>query len=83
MPRFHNINGERVQFTPEEEAQRDAEEAQWVTECTRNEILNNILTLEAKVTPRRLREACGGGDAGKSWLNDIESQIAIERAKLA
>lgn len=28
MPRFHNINGVRVQFTAEEEAQRDAEEAQ-------------------------------------------------------
>ena len=28
MPRFHNINGTRVQFTAEEEAQRDAEEAQ-------------------------------------------------------
>jgi|TARA_R100000388_G_scaffold91091_1_gene72912 hypothetical protein len=29
MPRFHNINGERVQFTAEEEAQRDAEEQAW------------------------------------------------------
>ena len=29
MPRFHNINGIRVQFTAEEEAQRDAEELAW------------------------------------------------------
>ena len=29
MPRFHNINGERVQFTAEEEAARDAEEQAW------------------------------------------------------
>ena len=29
MPRYHNINGERVQFTAEEEAARDAEEAAW------------------------------------------------------
>ena len=29
MPRFHNINGERVQFTAAEEAARDAEEAAW------------------------------------------------------
>ena len=29
MPRFHNINGERVQFTAEEETARDAEEAAW------------------------------------------------------
>ena len=29
MPRYHNINGVRVQFTAEEEAQRDQEEADW------------------------------------------------------
>ena len=30
MPRFHNINGNKVQFTAEEETARDAEEAQAV-----------------------------------------------------
>ena len=29
MPRYHNINGVRVQFTAEEEAARDAEEQAW------------------------------------------------------
>ena len=29
MPRYHNINGERVQFTAAEEAARDAEEQAW------------------------------------------------------
>ena len=29
MPRFHNINGERVQFTADEETARDADEAAW------------------------------------------------------
>ena len=29
MPRFHNINGNRVQFTAEEETARDAEEQVW------------------------------------------------------
>ena len=29
MPRFHNINGVKVQFTAEEEAARDAEEKAW------------------------------------------------------
>ena len=29
MPRYHNINGENVQFTPEEEIARDAEEQAW------------------------------------------------------
>ena len=30
MPRFHNINGKKVQFTAEEEVARDAEEKAWV-----------------------------------------------------
>ena len=29
MPRYHNINGNIVQFTAEEEAARDAEEKEW------------------------------------------------------
>ena len=29
MPRYHNINGNRVQFTAEEETARDAEETAW------------------------------------------------------
>tara|TARA_R110000782_G_C14477844_1_gene375578 strand:+ start:228 stop:509 length:282 start_codon:yes stop_codon:yes gene_type:complete len=29
MPRYHNINGERVQFTAAEETARDAEEQAW------------------------------------------------------
>ena len=31
MPRYHRINGNRVQYTAEEEAAKDAEEAQDVT----------------------------------------------------
>ena len=29
MPRYKLVNGERIQFTSEEEAQRDQEEADW------------------------------------------------------
>ena len=29
MPRYHNINGVKVQFTAEEETARDAEEQSW------------------------------------------------------
>jgi len=29
MPRYHNINGQMVQFTADEETARDAEEAEW------------------------------------------------------
>ena len=30
MPRYHNINGVKVQFTAEEETARDAAEAAWL-----------------------------------------------------
>ena len=33
MPRYHRVNGVKVQFTAEEEAAKDAEEAQDVTEA--------------------------------------------------
>ena len=33
MPRYHNINGEKVQFTAEEEAAQDAVEATWAEQA--------------------------------------------------
>ena len=47
---------------------------------TRN-INKNILTLEATITPRRLRDALAN-DAGKSWVAAVEAKIATERGKL-
>lgn len=38
-----------------------------------------ILELEARVTPRRLREAVLGAD--REWIADIEQQIAALRAR--
>ena len=38
MPRYHNINGNRVQFTAEEEAARDAEETAWANGAYDREI---------------------------------------------
>ena len=29
MARYHNVNGERIQFTAEEETERDLQEQQW------------------------------------------------------
>ncbi len=43
--------------------------------------LDKIRAIEARVTPRRLREAITT-DAGKAWLANIEAEIATERAKL-
>ena len=34
MPRFHNVNGEKVQFSVEEETARDAEEKAWADNKT-------------------------------------------------
>ena len=33
MPRYHNINGNNVQFTAEEETARDNEEAAWANDA--------------------------------------------------
>jgi len=42
--------------------------------------LTAIRTLERQVTQRRLREAALT-DEGKAWLQNIEDQIAAERAR--
>ena len=50
MPRFHNIDGIRVPFTPEEEIARDEEERLWELEiAVTREKTQNIATLEAKL----------------------------------
>jgi hypothetical protein len=38
MPRYHNINGDKVQFTAEEEAARDAEEKAWADGAATREL---------------------------------------------
>ena len=54
MPRFRQIRNKRVQFTPEEETQRDADEAQAVIDAqTREDAetarLANIASVKAKL----------------------------------
>ena len=50
MTRFHNIDGEHIQFTPEEEIARDEEERLWELEiAVTREKTQNIATLEAKL----------------------------------
>ena len=48
---------------------------------TRISILRNIEELEITVTPRRLRDALAS-DEGKTWVDDVEKLIAVERGKL-
>ena len=78
MPRYHNINGERVQYSQAEETARDVEEQTWADGQTGRDVIEAIATLEALETPRRLAEAF----ADPTWLNANRALIAIERAKL-
>jgi hypothetical protein len=50
MPRFHNINGVHVQYTPEEEIERDNEESQWaIDKIARQERRARLNALKAKL----------------------------------
>ena len=40
MPRFHNINGERVQYTASEETARDVEEQEWADDAAARTMAN-------------------------------------------
>ena len=44
MARFKMIDGKRIQFTAEEEAERDAEEAQWLIEQKSKPIIKEYQT---------------------------------------
>jgi len=44
MPRYHNINGIKVQFTAEEETARDAEEKAWAD----GQLSRDLLSLRNK-----------------------------------
>ena len=80
MPRYHNINNVKVQFTPEEETVRDAEEKAWEDEAPVRNAMKEIARLESTITPRRIREMTTV--AGAKFVDDLEKLIAIERAKL-
>ena len=82
MPRFHNIDGERIPFTAEEEAARDAEEAEWAANQSARDALTEITLLENTISERRKREALLGNAEAIAFIQGVEDDIAIERAKL-
>lgn len=82
MPRFHNVNGERIPYTAEEEAARDAEEAAVLAAQPVNAALAEIVRLEATISERRKREALLGNAEALAFIQGVEDLIAIERAKL-
>ena len=51
MTRYHNINGELVAFTAEEETARDAEEAASVVEKAATQYIRNRQKLGTKTYP--------------------------------
>ena len=75
------VNGELVDLTPEEEAQCKADYLAEQAHIEANRVLNEILALEATITPRRTREAILAIDT--VWLADVELQIGQLRQQLA
>ena len=73
MPRYHNINGVKVQFTAEEETARDNEETAWA-----NGALSRALT--------RLRQERNAKLAETDYLalsdNTLASNMATYRQQL-
>lgn len=82
------INGVQVtvELTPDEVAEREAQEAADLAEAPRLEALAEINRLESEITQRRMREAypdgAGGTKAGRDWMKNQMALIAVERAKL-
>ena len=81
MARFKKVDGERIQFTQDEEDQRDAEEKAWEDVKPAKAAMAKLISLEDKITHRRIRDAFAS-DEGKKWIADVEAEIAKERAKL-
>ena len=50
MPRFHNINGQLVQFTVDEETARDAEEQAWANGADTRAAVSVRKERDAKLT---------------------------------
>ena len=81
MARHKMVSGEKVMLTKAEEDQRDAEEKLWADGAVSREAMNKIIALENAISPRRMRDSVLTDD-GKTWLDDQEKLIAVERAKL-
>jgi hypothetical protein len=71
MTRHHNINGNIVPFTAEEEAQRDAEEAAWVAKQAA------IIPTPAYVSKRKLAYPSIGDQLDMLW-HSIDQNPALK-----
>ena len=68
MPRYHNINGNQVQFTAEEETARDNEEAAWANAAP----ARALATLRAK-RDRLLAETDFYGNSDVTMSDDMKT----------
>ena len=80
MPRFHNINGERVQFTADEETARDAEEQAWADGANDRAAAQVREERDAKLTACDWRASSDVtmSDAWRTYrqaLRDVPSQL--------
>ena len=77
--RTHNVNGEKVPFTAEEETAADIVDAAHLADKPSRDAQSEIQRLEQLETPRRLAEAALGDTV---WLQANRALIAAERSKL-
>ena len=80
MPRYRVEKGKQIAFTEAEETARVSEEKAWSDGKAERDIKRTIRTLEAEISPRRMRVAILGTDS--DWLKNKEAEIATERGKL-
>ena len=80
MPRYHNINGQSVQFTAQEETARDAEEAAWAAGANDREAAEVRAERDAKLSACDWR-ASSDVTLSTAWrtyrqaLRDVPSQL--------
>jgi|GEM_PF-3438614 len=74
------VDGQLVPLTAAEIAELEARDAADAARAHNAALDAQIAALEATQTPRRMRDAALT-EAGKTWLADLEEQIAALRAQ--
>jgi len=80
MPRYHNVNGNMVQFTAQEETARDAEEAAWAVGANDRQAVEVREERDAKLAATDWR-ASSDVTLSTAWrdyrqaLRDVPSQL--------
>ena len=83
MPRHHLINGKKIQFTAEEEAQRDAEEKAWADKSAERKLnaIKQIRLQKLQETDYLALSDVTMSDAVKTWrqtLRDLPQNNTTE-----